>query len=261
MRKRNKRKNKIIIFIIFITLILSLFYFFINDKVKNNIILENINDISANVFNASSFSFFKNDNNYNLDVKNEINNDYKKEIESLKKVLDLNKVNSDKNIINASVIKRNINYWYNTITINKGKKDNIKIGDAVINSNGLIGKVININKHTSDVKLLISLNDDNYISAKFSYDNNDYYGLIEKYDFKNNELILKDVIGTFDKEKIKDINVVTSGLSDTYSSGLLIGKIKDIKTDSLGLSNNFILTPTVNFDNIDIVSIVVGDKK
>lgn len=261
MRKRNKRKNKIIIFIIFITLILSLFYFFINDKVKNNIILENINDISANVFNASSFSFFKKDNNYNLDVKNEINNDYKKEIESLKKVLDLNKVNSDKNLINASVIKRNINYWYNTITINKGKKDNIKIGDAVINSNGLIGKVININKHTSDVKLLISLNDDNYISAKFSYDNNDYYGLIEKYDFKNNELILKDVIGTFDKEKIKDINVVTSGLSDTYSSGLLIGKIKDIKTDSLGLSNNIILTPTVNFDNIDIVSIVVGDKK
>lgn len=261
MRKRNKRKNKIIIFIIFITLILSLFYFFINDKVKNNIILENINDISANVFKASSFSFFKKDNNYNLDVKNEINNDYKKEIESLKKVLDLNKVNSDKNLINASVIKRNINYWYNTITINKGKKDNIKIGDAVINSNGLIGKVININKHTSDVKLLISLNDDNYISAKFSYDNNDYYGLIEKYDFKNNELILKDVIGTFDKEKIKDINVVTSGLSDTYSSGLLIGKIKDIKTDSLGLSNNIILTPTVNFDNIDIVSIVVGDKK
>ena len=261
MRKRNKRKNKIIIFIIFITLILSLFYFFINDKVKNNIILENINDISANVFNASSFSFFKKDNNYNLDVKNEINNDYKKEIESLKKVLDLNKVNSDKNLINASVIKRNINYWYNTITINKGKKDNIKIGDAVINSNGLIGKVININKHTSDVKLLISLNDDNYISAKFSYDNNDYYGLIEKYDFKNNELILKDVIGTFNKEKIKDINVVTSGLSDTYSSGLLIGKIKDIKTDSLGLSNNIILTPTVNFDNIDIVSIVVGDKK
>lgn len=135
------------------------------------------------------------------------------------------------------------------------------MGYAVINNNGLIGKVINVNKNTCDIKLLISLNRDNYISAKFIYEENEYFGLIDKYDYKKDELTLTSVIGDFDINKLKNINVVTSGLSDSFSSGLLIGKIKDIKKDTFGISNTIILTPTVDFDNLDIVSIVVGDKK
>ena len=146
-----------------------------------------------------------------------------------------------------------------TLGIDKGYKDNIKLGYAVINKNGLIGKIINVNKNTSDIKLLIALKKDNYISAKFIYDNNEYYGLINKYNLKKNELTLTNVIGEFDINKLKNTNVVTSGLSDSFSSGLLIGKIKDIKKDTFGISNTIILTPTVNFNNLDIVS-VVGDK-
>ena len=54
--------------------------------------------------------------------------------------------------------------------------------------------------------------------------------------------------------------MVTSGLSDSFSSGLLIGKIKEIKKDSYGISNNIKITPAANFNNIKIVS-VVGDTK
>lgn len=261
MHKNKNHKKKIFLYISILIFIFFIFYIFINDNTSNNFIFRSVKDLSANISNITSFSFIKNNDNYNSELVTEMNKDYKKQINDLKETLDLTSVNSDKKFINATTVKRSTNYWYNLITINKGKKDNIKKGYAVINKSGLIGKVIKVNNNTSDVKLLISLNDENCISAMFQYDNEYYYGLIDKYDYKKNELHLKNVIGDFDKEKIKNINVVTSGLSDLFSSGLLIGKIKYLKKDTFGLSNTLIISPAVNFDNIDIVTVVIGDKK
>ena len=46
---------------------------------------------------------------YNL-VSCEINKDYQREIKELKNSLELNKINSDKKLVNAIVIKRSSNY-------------------------------------------------------------------------------------------------------------------------------------------------------
>ena len=46
----------------------------------------------------------------------------KKEINDLKKVLNLNNTLSENSYMNATVITRNIGYWYNNITIDKGEK-------------------------------------------------------------------------------------------------------------------------------------------
>ena len=43
-----------------------------------------------------------------------------------------------------------------------------------------------------------------------------------------------------------------------YPSGLLIGKVKDLNTDNFDLSKVLIVTPTVNFDNIDYVTVLKG---
>ena len=104
-------------------------------------------------------------------------------------------------------------------------------------------------------------NNENYIAVSFNYDNKNYYGLITDFDYIKNELIMNYVIGDFDKEKIKNINVTTSGLNDSFSSGLLIGKIKEIEKDKFNLSYKIKITPTVNFNNLNIVTIVLGDKK
>ena len=254
-KKKTEKTKKIIIFLISIVLIFLLLLFFINDKEKNNLLFNSLKDLTADIARV-----LKKDNNINKNLTNEINKDYQNEIENLKKTLELNTLNSDKKFINATVIKRSTKYWYDIITIDKGKKDDIKIGEAVINAEGLIGKVIKVNKRTSDIKLLISSTKDSYVSASFTYDNNIYYGIIEKYDVTKNELVLKDVIGDFDINKLKNTNVVTSGLSDSFSSGLLIGKIKDAKKDTYGLSYIITLTPSTNFNNINVVSVIKGDK-
>lgn len=253
--RKNKRKYKYLILILVIIGVFLSFYYFINDNVKSNILTKSIKDLSSSV----SILYNKN-NTYKNELINEINNDYLKEIENLKQTLDLNTLNSDKTYINSTVIKRNTNYWYNTITIDKGEKNGIKKGQAVINNNGLIGKVINVNKYTSEIKLLVSTNDENYVSAMFKYNDKYYYGLIDDYDYKTNKLVLKNVIGDFDKENIKNTDVITTGLTDSFSSGLLIGKIDEIKKDTFGISYIIYVTPTVDFNSLNIVTVVVGDK-
>lgn len=255
MRKKKKYHKFIFLFLFFI-LFVFLFYYFINDKEKNNFILNNLKDLSASISKVT----IKQNNNINKEISKEINKDYQREIKELKNSLELNKINSDKKLVNAIVIKRSSNYWYNLITINKGKKDGIKEGYAVINNYGLVGKIIKVNKYSSDIKLLISYNKENYVSAYFNYDNNSYYGLISNYNILKNELTLKNVVGDFNKEKLIGLNVSTSGLSDSFSSGLLIGKINNVKKDNFGISNIITITPAVDFNNINIVSIVIGDK-
>ena len=253
--KKNKHKFKIIIIMLSIASIFILFYFFINDDVKSNLLTKTAKDLSASIYVITNTN-----KKYDNELIDEINKDYLKEIENLKQTLNLNTLNSDKSYINSTVIKRNTNYWYNTITIDKGEKNGIKKGLAVINNSGLVGKIINVNKYTSDVKLLTASNDENYISAMFKYDDKYYYGLIDEYDYKTNKLTLKNVVGDFDNEKIKNTDVVTTGLTDSFSSGLLIGKIDKIKKDTFGISYIIYITPTVDYNSLNIISVVVGDK-
>ena len=246
MKKKKNIKKYIYISILGIIIIITIFYF-----------LRNNNNILSKLKTLSSISFIKKEDNIKTNelLESEIN-ELKTQIEDLKKVTELKKIITDKKIINASIIKRSDRYWFNLITINKGKKDGIKKGNAVITTSGLIGEVSIVNNSSSEIKL-ISSNDKNYISAKFKIEDKEYYGIIKEYNIIKDELYMENVIG--DITNYKDINVVTSGLSNDYPSGLLIGKIVDIKKDKYNLSNTFVIKPSTNYNDINIVMVVTND--
>ena len=75
----------------------------------------------------------------------------------LRKLLDLQNF-SEANKLNASVISRNTGSWWKKILLNKGSKNGVSIGDAVIGPGGLIGIVENTSKLTSVVQLLTAPN-------------------------------------------------------------------------------------------------------
>ena len=75
----------------------------------------------------------------------------------LRKILDLQNI-SEANKLNASVIARNTGSWWKKILLNKGSKNGVSPGDAVIGPGGLIGIVENTSKLTSSVQLLTSPN-------------------------------------------------------------------------------------------------------
>ena len=247
MKKKKNIKKYIYITLIGLLIIILSFYF-----------LRNNNNVIGKLKTLSSVSFINNDNyiKSNELLESEIN-ELKVQVEELKKVTEIKKIMSDKKIITASIIKRSDRYWFNILTINKGKNDGIKKGNPVISTTGLVGEVVIVNNNSSEIKLITS-NNSNYISAKFMVDDKEYFGIIKEYNTIKNELYLENVIGDLNEE-IKNIDVYTSGLGNNMPSGLFIGKISEIKKDKYNLSNKVTIKLTNDINDFNIVS-VVGQK-
>lgn len=187
------------------------------------------------------------------------NKNLESEVKKLQDVLDLNNLLSDKVECNATVVSRNIGYWYDELTIDKGKKDGILKDMAVITPEGLIGRIIKVSNHYSTVKLLSNDNMDNKISVKISVNDGYIYGLISKYDSKINTYTVEGISQNVDIPEGAD--VVTTGMGTTFPSGLLIGKVKKITTDNFDLSKVVEVESAVNFNDIDYVTVLKRKSK
>ena len=154
-------------------------------------------------------------------------------------------------LVNAVVISHDPGYWYDKVIINKGLSSDIKEGMAVINNSGVIGKVVNVSNFNSTVELLTSENIGK-VSIKIE-DGNDYiYGLISQYD-KEKNLYLVDGIS---KNIEVGSKITTTGYGDIFPSGILVGEVVSSKNDNYGLAKTLEIKPSVDFNNLNIVSIV-----
>lgn len=177
-----------------------------------------------------------------------------KEVTELKSTLNLNATLSEYNYVNATVVGRNIGYWYNTLNIDKGSKSGIKVGDAVITEKGLIGKIINTSNFSSTVKLLTTDEIINKISIKISSGDDYFYGLLSGYNVEKN---VYEIEGITDYNIIKEGDIVTTtGLTDYFPSGILIGNVSSIVKDEFDLNSVVEVKPSVDFSNISIVTVL-----
>lgn len=241
---KKKKKNRLIPPIITLILVLIM-YFTYKNKYLNDLKIF-FNNIGANIENALIIK--KED--IKEDISLGINKELLKENSDLKKLLDIKENNYD--ITTAIVLKRDIS-WYQTLTINKGKKDGIKKDMAVIDNNGLIGKIIEVGNNYSTV-LLITSNQDNIKVAVDIEGIEDYHGILDSYDKENNLIIVNNI------DKNSDINignkVYTNGLGGVYPSGIYIGDVVSIEYDDLGLAKRIKVETNTNYDNIRYVNII-----
>lgn len=187
------------------------------------------------------------------------NDNLKDEVKKLKESLKLNTSLSDRVLVNATIVYRNIGYWYDEVTIDKGSKDGIEKDMAVVTSKGLIGKTSKVSGHSSTVKLLSNDNMNNKISVKIKVKDDYVYGLISKYDSKKNVYTVEGI--SENVEIPKEADVVTTGMGAIFPSGLLVGKVEKITTDNFDLSKVVEVKSSVNYDNIDYVTIVKRAEK
>lgn len=280
----NRKKNKKKYIITGIIIILGLMVFFTANKTKDNqklnplekVIKDSIGFVERIVYAPIDYVKDKielqkeKDRIYkkykNIEKEKTKKNTYKAQIEELnseikelKSLLDLNTITSDYNSINATVINRNVSYWYNTLTIDKGRHDGIKEGYAVVVKDGLIGKVVAVSEFSSSVKLLTSDELSNKISVKINKEGKSIYGLLASYNNKDNVYIVEG-ISDIDELEIGSY-VTTTGLSELFPSGILIGTIKKVTMDNYGLTKVVEVTPSVDFKNINYVSVLKREVK
>lgn len=182
------------------------------------------------------------------------NVELRRQIDALKNELNIDYTLTDYEYLNATATSRSVGYWYNTITINKGSYNGIKKDMVVINGKGLIGRVIKTSTFTSDVRLITTSETNNKISVHISNGDNNLYGLINNYDYSKNLLEVEGISNTKDVD-IGDF-VYTSGLGGIFPSGILIGSVSEITTDSYDLAKIIKVKPSADFSNINYVSVL-----
>lgn len=191
-------------------------------------------------------------------IQKNVNSSLEKEIKELKDTLDLNKTLTEYSIVNATVLSRNKSYWFNTITIDKGKKDGIEKEMAVITKNGLVGKINKVSYTSSEVKLITS-DDVNYkVSVGISTSDGDTYAVLNGYN-KDEKLLMVTGVDKTISIKEKDV-VTTSGLGGKEPKGIYIGTVKKVENDKYNLSKNVYIETSQDFNGIHYVT-VLKEKK
>ena len=123
------------------------------------------------------------------------------------------------NEIFAKVLIDKNSPFLRSVVLNKGSKNNIKLGMAVLDGEYLIGKVVEVNFFTSRVLLLSDINS----KIPVSISPNDVQAIMSG-DGKQNAT-LQYIKGVDLENNDKDMMVTTSGAGGLFKSGILIGKI------------------------------------
>ena len=203
-------------------------------KIKNHInLFENYKDIKSEL--------------ENLKQEKITNTFLKSENEKLRNLINEN-INSDE--ILAKVLIDRESPFLKSIILNKGTKDNVKMGMAIIDGVYLVGQIIEVNYTNSRALLLSDLNSKipsvlapQNIQAVVSGTGKDY-GVIEhtKDDIEN------------DLNKIDSI-IYTSGLGGLFKPGIPIGKISKDSKNKINFFSDF-----TQLNYIKIVSYNIGGK-
>ncbi len=277
MRKKRKieRRYYIVIFFLCISLFLGLLIYLVRDERKTSSVERILQDSVLFVQKIVSAPIhFVTDQISETKEKNDIYKKYKKlqarveqiesiearnkelesQLQEMKALLELNQILSENTPISASVITRNIDGWYQTVTIDRGEKDGIKENMAVITGQGMIGEVIQVNSFSSTVKLLTSVDGNHKISVKIEGNEGYIYGLLSDYETGNQ---VYKIEGIAENTEIKEgASVVTTGLGNTYPSGILVGTVTQVKTDHFDLSRTILVHPSVDFNEIRYVTVL-----
>ena len=183
-----------------------------------------------------------------LKQKQLINNFLQIENQKLRNLIDEN-ISSDEILSKVLIDKESP--FLKSIILNKGSKDNVKVGMGVIDRVYLAGQIIEVNYTNSRALLLSDLNSKIpsvlaplNIQAVISGTGQNF-GKIEhtKEDIKED---LKD----------KDVIIYTSGLGGIFKPGIPIGKISKDSKNKVDFFSDF-----TQLDYVKIISFKVGDIK
>ena len=152
--------------------------------------------------------------------------------------------------INAEIILPNVRNGHSIITIDKGFKNNIKIGSAVINNTGLVGQIINTSKSYSEIMPITS--EDYAVPAII--DNSRENVIL----FGNGNGGLEIPLFPASVSILINDNFVTSGAGGLYPRGINIGRVVEIKPTTSPKFNSIVVTPMsqpTTFTHITVVNI------
>jgi rod shape-determining protein MreC len=157
--------------------------------------------------------------------------------------------NISPSVIAAEVIGQDPSSWFKSVTINKGEKDGLRKGMAVISSGGVIGQILKTGPYHSTVLLITDYNSDidsivQRTRAKAIVEGKGENRCQLKYLLRAEEVVIGDI-------------VVTSGLGANFPKGLVVGEIKKVEKTGQGVFQYAELAPSVDLTKLEEVLVIL----
>jgi rod shape-determining protein MreC len=182
-----------------------------------------------------------------LEVDKSQMNELQHENKTLKSELGFLDKNQNTQLLPARIIGRDPDTFLDHIIVDRGSDDGVKVGQAVVSGDILVGQVKNVSSNHSEVTLITSK--DSLILAMLQTS-------------RANGLLIGGISGLVLQNISQDVQynsgeyVITSGLDGELKPGILIGTAKAIQSSSSDLYKNITVEPLADLSKLELVFIM-----
>jgi rod shape-determining protein MreC len=153
----------------------------------------------------------------------------------------------------ARVVGKEPAYWYQTIVVDRGRKDDVLEGMIVRAPRGVVGQVIHTGEHYS--KILLANAPSSAIDAMIQ--KNRTRGILKGAGERG--YVLHYVLKNADVEE--GDYIVTAGIGGVFPAGIPLGRVSKIHKKRRGMFQEIEVQPHVDFQKLEFVFIDPTDRR
>ncbi len=157
----------------------------------------------------------------------------------------------------ADITAKDTGIWYNSFVINKGTSNDLKANMALVSPDGLVGNIYETGLTYS--KAISIIDSRSSVSAK-NLRTMDIGVVKGDYTLMASGLCKMEYIDA-DADIVVGDEIVTSHLSDIYPEGITIGFVKEVYTETNGLTKYAVIEPAVDFKHLETVLVIMENAE
>lgn len=221
------------------------------DPLQKSVMLatDGIAAIRANLFGSSDEATARL-RSENAQLKEQLvgHEERRQENERLKKLLSFS-AQRDERMVAARIIGVDATSWFRSITIDRGSAEQIREGMAVLSANGVVGRVVTSNQHSSRVLLVVDA------ASKLS-------ALVERTRARaicrgDGDGMSLDYLPLTDDVQVGDL-LITSGLGGGFPKGLIIGAVTRVDKRGFDMFQTVKVEPAIDFEHLEEVLVIIA---
>lgn len=155
--------------------------------------------------------------------------------------------------LSARVVGKEPAYWYKTIVVDRGRKDDVLEGMIALAPKGVVGQVIHTGEQYS--KILLANAPSSAIDAMIQ--KNRTRGILKGVGEKG--YVLNYVLKNADVQVGDEI--VTAGIGGIFPAGIPLGSVSKVHKKRRGMFQEIEVTPHVDFQKLEFVFIDPTDRR
>ena len=177
-----------------------------------------------------------------------------RENQRLKRLLDFKQENNPIMVAGVQITGKNPGNWFNTMTIDCGSDQGVSVNMAMVNDQGLIGRVTEVSSNWAKVRAIVDGQSSISAIVERTRDN----GMIKGNNTFTTEDGLCQMINLpLDSDIVVGDRIITSGLGEIFPKGIPIGEVIEVVDEKREKYITAIVQPAVDFQRLE-EGLVVG---